>query len=78
MRIRKISAGLGVTIQPRQYEAFRVDITLEAEVEEGEDARQALYSLREKAREEVELTIETQMRALFGDKAVDKALRDAT
>lgn len=46
MEIRKVSCNMGRTINAGNYESFRVDVSGEAVLAEGEDAADAMASLR--------------------------------
>ena len=76
MRIKRIIVGLGLTAQPRSYEAFRIDITMEADLEEGDDASLATSSLRKIVSKKLEQAIETEIEKLYGKAVVTKVLKD--
>ena len=78
MRIERIIVGLGVTAQPRSYEAFRLDITMEARLDADEDATLATSTLRKQVSKQLEKAIEVEIEKLYGKAVVAKVLKDAT
>ena len=74
MKVKTIKVGLGLTAQPRSYEAFRIDIQLEAQLDEDDDANLAVSTLRKQVSRKLEQAVEEEIENFYGSTILAKIL----
>jgi hypothetical protein len=61
MKVRTISVTFGKTVQPKPFESIRVEVTMSADLEDGDDLEAEYASLLSNVRVKVKSEIVRQM-----------------
>lgn len=53
MKVKSVTVSMGVTVNLGNYESFRMDVSEEIEIYEGEDPEEAYASARDNLRKKI-------------------------